>query len=192
MPLILVWLLGKPAAVEHHGYQASCPNGLLLMNVTALSAPDISWLADRKMHRLQFRRSRLVRKPSPAAHDLPAALAVPTSFQQRNHNHSRGDASIYRAPERSTTESKPWNLARHNRREIPRKSSGSLTRQIRPRKGRSRPVARRSAFEKSGCNFELTVIGDGPERSNLEAFTAELGMAGRVTFAGQLQRQKVE
>ena len=32
VPLVLVWLLGKPAAVEHHGYHASCPNGLLLMD----------------------------------------------------------------------------------------------------------------------------------------------------------------
>ena len=39
MPLVLVWLLGKPAAIEHHGYQASCPNGLLFMDQTHSLCP---------------------------------------------------------------------------------------------------------------------------------------------------------
>jgi glycogen(starch) synthase len=30
VPLFLAWLAGRPAAVEHHGYQAICPNGILL------------------------------------------------------------------------------------------------------------------------------------------------------------------
>jgi glycosyltransferase involved in cell wall biosynthesis len=30
VPLFLAWLLRKPTALEHHGYQAICPNGLLL------------------------------------------------------------------------------------------------------------------------------------------------------------------
>src|SRR5438132_8197220 len=29
VPLFLGWLFGKPVVVEHHGYPASCPNGLL-------------------------------------------------------------------------------------------------------------------------------------------------------------------
>jgi glycosyltransferase involved in cell wall biosynthesis len=28
-PLFLAWLSGKPVVIEHHGYQATCPNGLL-------------------------------------------------------------------------------------------------------------------------------------------------------------------
>jgi hypothetical protein len=30
LPLALAWLLQKPTVIEHHGYQAICPNGLLL------------------------------------------------------------------------------------------------------------------------------------------------------------------
>jgi glycosyltransferase involved in cell wall biosynthesis len=30
LPLVLAWLARKPVAIEHHGYQAVCPNGLLL------------------------------------------------------------------------------------------------------------------------------------------------------------------
>jgi len=31
-PLILAWLLRKPLVIEHHGYQATCPNGLLFQH----------------------------------------------------------------------------------------------------------------------------------------------------------------
>ncbi|MGA9472571.1 MAG: glycosyltransferase family 4 protein, partial [Terriglobales bacterium] len=56
------------------------------------------------------------------------------------------------------------------------------------------PVLLRAAhlLAKTGCNFELNLIGDGPERSNLEALTADLGLAARVNFAGELQRQQVD
>jgi glycosyltransferase involved in cell wall biosynthesis len=33
------------------------------------------------------------------------------------------------------------------------------------------------------------IVGDGPERAPLEALTAELGLGGRVTFAGQLDHE---
>ena len=29
LPMAIGWLIGKPVVVEHHGYQAICPNGLL-------------------------------------------------------------------------------------------------------------------------------------------------------------------
>ena len=30
LPMFLAWLLRKPFVVEHHGYQATCPNGLFV------------------------------------------------------------------------------------------------------------------------------------------------------------------
>jgi len=35
-----------------------------------------------------------------------------------------------------------------------------------------------------GADCRLTILGEGPERERLEAMTRELGIAGRVTFAG--------
>jgi glycosyltransferase involved in cell wall biosynthesis len=40
MPLILALLARKPIVVEHHGYQASCPNGLLLYQPTKSACPN--------------------------------------------------------------------------------------------------------------------------------------------------------
>ena len=38
-PLVLARLADKPAAVEHHGYQAVCPNGLLFHHPTQIACP---------------------------------------------------------------------------------------------------------------------------------------------------------
>jgi glycosyltransferase involved in cell wall biosynthesis len=39
-PLFLALLARKPIVVEHHGYQASCPNGLLLYQPTKTACPN--------------------------------------------------------------------------------------------------------------------------------------------------------
>ena len=39
-PLVLAQLARKPIVVEHHGYQASCPNGLLLYQPTKSACPN--------------------------------------------------------------------------------------------------------------------------------------------------------
>src|SRR5262245_47106691 len=38
-PLILTHLSGTPLVIEHHGYQAICPNGLLLHHPTKSACP---------------------------------------------------------------------------------------------------------------------------------------------------------
>jgi glycosyltransferase involved in cell wall biosynthesis len=47
-------------------------------------------------------------------------------------------------------------------------------------------------LQQAGCKFQLTLIGDGPERSNLESLTENLNLSNCVTFAGELQRQAVD
>jgi glycosyltransferase involved in cell wall biosynthesis len=39
-PMILALMARKPVVVEHHGYQASCPNGLLLYQPTKTACPN--------------------------------------------------------------------------------------------------------------------------------------------------------
>ena len=39
LPLFLAWILGRPTVIEHHGYTASCPNGLLFYEPTQIGVP---------------------------------------------------------------------------------------------------------------------------------------------------------
>ena len=42
-----------------------------------------------------------------------------------------------------------------------------------------------------GYDLQYVIVGDGPERDNLERMTVELGLAGRVLFTGQLPHEDV-
>ena len=39
LPMAIAWLIGKPVVVEHHGYQAICPNGLLFREPSKTVCP---------------------------------------------------------------------------------------------------------------------------------------------------------
>ncbi|MGC2702733.1 MAG: glycosyltransferase family 4 protein [Candidatus Acidiferrales bacterium] len=194
VPLVLVWLLGKPAAVEHHGYQAACPNGLLLIECDRSLCPghfmagryrkcvdcnsgSIGWLKSLRLLLMTFPRRWLCRR-------------VSRNITITNHVAVRLDLP------RSTTiyygiEILEPRLPGSHRQPSQKLRLAYLGRLV-PEKGV--PVLLRAAerLAKDGCNFELTLIGDGPERSSLEALTESLGLSGRVTFAGELQRQRVD
>jgi len=51
--------------------------------------------------------------------------------------------------------------------------------------------ASRELFNR-GLEFRLLIIGDGPERKNLEFLSRELGLAQRVDFVGQAAESDVE
>ncbi len=58
---------------------------------------------------------------------------------------------------------------------------------LRPEKNVARLV-RAMALLPEGSGAKLCVVGDGPERPGLEALARELGICGRVIFAGRLER----
>jgi glycosyltransferase involved in cell wall biosynthesis len=59
------------------------------------------------------------------------------------------------------------------------------------RKRVDRVISALAAALPSVPGASLTVVGDGPERRNLEQLSRRLGVAGRVSFTGQLARERV-
>lgn len=53
-------------------------------------------------------------------------------------------------------------------------------------KGHERIIPLIASLADQGLRVELTMVGDGPSRPACEAMAAEMGIAGRVTFAGAL------
>ena len=194
VPLVLVWLLGKPAAVEHHGYQAACPNGLLFMDqdhslcpghfmagryakCVTCNAGTMGWLRSLRQLLMTFPRRWLCKR-------------IPVNVTISDHVAGR-----LRLPRSKTIyygiEILEPRLPQPNRNSAQTLRVAYVGRFV-VEKGV--PVLLRAAhlLNKTGCNFELTLIGDGPERANLETLTADLGLSGRVNFAGELQRQQVD
>lgn len=194
IPILFVWLLGKPAAIEHHGYQASCPNGLLFMDQThslcpghfmagryaeclACNSGTMGWLGSLRRLLMTFPRRWLCKRISvnvTVSDHVGGRLRLPRS-QTIYHGIEILEP---RQPRPSRTAAQTLRIAYVGRFVVEK----------------GVPVLLRAAqlLAKTGCNFEITLVGDGPERSNLEALTAELGLTGRVTFAGELRRQQVD
>jgi glycosyltransferase involved in cell wall biosynthesis len=194
MPILLVWLLRKPAAIEHHGYQASCPNGLLFMDQThslcpghfmarrytkclACNSATMGWFGSLRQLLMTFPRRWLCKRISvnvTISDHVAGRLRLPRC------------KTIYygieilepRQPQPSRIATQTLRIAYVGRFVVEK----------------GVPVLLRAAqlLASTACNFELTLIGDGPERGNLEALTSDLGLSGRVTFAGELSRQRVD
>src|SRR5207247_8758962 len=49
LPLVMGWLQRKPVVISHHGYQACCPNGLLLYEPSKTACPG--HFTARRYHR---------------------------------------------------------------------------------------------------------------------------------------------
>lgn len=193
-PLALVWLFKKPAVVEHHGYHAACPNGLLLIERDRSLCPghfmagryrkclecnssSMGWLTSLRLLLMTFPRrwlcQRISRNVAITDH-VAIRLDLPRS------------RTVYYGIE--ILESRLPGSPRASSQKLRLAYVGRLV----PEKGV--PVLLRAAqhLDSHGCNFELTLVGDGPERIALEALTKTLGISHRVTFAGELQRAQVD
>jgi glycosyltransferase involved in cell wall biosynthesis len=60
-----------------------------------------------------------------------------------------------------------------------------------PKKGLDDLLRAGGILEEHGVAYEITIVGDGPERGRLMRLAAELGMNGRVRFRGSLPPEKV-
>jgi colanic acid/amylovoran biosynthesis glycosyltransferase len=58
-------------------------------------------------------------------------------------------------------------------------------------KGQRHLIDAAALLVERGVDLEITFVGDGPDRADLEARVAELGLGTRVTFAGQRRRAEV-
>ena len=60
-----------------------------------------------------------------------------------------------------------------------------------PAKGQHILLEACDLLKKAGVRFQLTFVGDGPDRNSLEQYTASRGLSGSVTFTGALGQDAV-
>ncbi len=193
LPLIVGSLFRRPTVVEHHGYQVSCPNGMLLLQPQKTQCPGyfmakqygkcldcnsrtMGWWRSLKTLLLTFPRRWLCHNVAvnvTITDHVSLRLALPRS-QTIYYGIENVDSRPTDSPE---SPEKPLRLA-YLGRLVAEKGLPVLFRAV-------------QQLDKEGLAFRLTVIGDGPERGNLESLANELRISHRVTFTGEMRRQEV-
>jgi len=185
VPLLFARLARKPAIVEHHGYQAGCPNGLLFHHPTQSACPghfqlrnyrecfrcnqqnEGSWNSLRLLI-LTFLRRHLsvgaVANISPTNHvarrnQLPRSTVVSHGIENLDHS----------------LRSKVFNPALFA-------YLGRLVRE----KGLPVLLEAVRLLRRDGCHPLVKIIGDGPERINLQQQIAVLGLEENFRLTGLL------
>lgn len=192
LPLALATLLGKPCVLEHHGFQAICPNGQLFVEASRAQCPghfmagrhlkclqcnsNQGWIASARMWFLTFiRRSlaaRVQANVSPTAW-LAGMLRVPRIVPIPH------GLETWRVP-------RPTELLRRDHPLI--LYQGRLV----STKGAEILLQAAGTLLEHGHAIELLLVGDGPERARLESIAARPPLTGKVRFAGRLSPEDLE
>ena len=194
VPLALALFAHKPIVVEHHGYQASCPNGLLLYQPTKSACPnhymrkefsaclrcntaESGRLASGKMLMLTPLRRRLCRRVNVnlcISKHVAARLELPNSV-----------VVYYGVPQTNETSANA-------------QISGVVTQSVKP--ALSIAYVGRLVLEKDvptiveavclaqaeGYRVALKIIGDGPDRPRIEAAISAHTFDPAITMTGYL------
>ncbi len=191
LPLVLGLLLRKPVVVEHHGFQAVCPNGQLFYEPTRTPCPG-HFMAHRhyeclrcnaKQGKMRSLRLWLLTFPRRWLCGRVALNIAPTNWLGGVSQLPR-TATVYHgvpvptATDDSAISGPPFTFA----------FLGRLV----SNKGVHVLLQAAERLKSQRIAFGLRIIGRGPEGSFLEAQTAALGLSDRVEFLGELQGKALE
>lgn len=190
VPLLVALLIRRPVVVEHHGLQTACPNGQLFYEPTQSPCPGYfmsgrhweCWrcnashgkLLSFRMWLLTFVRRRLCRRA--LTNVTPTAwVAGVLQLPHTTTIHHGISVAPPRSPKRAGA---PPVFA----------FLGRLVTQ----KGVTVLLDAAHRLHSTGASFVVKIIGEGPERSNLEARARALGLEKRILFLGALIEEQLE
>lgn len=190
-PSVIAWLIGKPAVIEHHGFQSICPNGQLLYEPTETPCPGhfmarrygecircnskVGRLTSIKMWLLTFPRRWLAQRVS--------ANIVPTSWLGLQLQLNRMSTIVHGLPPRENPPD------RRNATMIP--TFAFLGRLV-SAKGVRVLVEATALLKAKHREFQVRIIGAGPERQELEKLVQDLGVQNHVRFEGYVPSERLE
>ncbi len=190
-PLLLGRLARKPVVIEHHGYQAICPNGILIQQPDGSLCPghfqachylkclqcgahEISWWQS-------FRRLGLMLPRHLLARGAAANIAI---TQHVGVRHALPESTvIYYGIE----DSRAKNFTEHPGDKNSRRLRFAFAGRFVPEKGIPILLEAARILRDQGQKFEVLLIGDGPERTRLDAQIARDGLEHCVRITGFLQ-----
>jgi glycosyltransferase involved in cell wall biosynthesis len=193
-PLLLAWLMRKRIVIEHHAYQAACPNGLFLREPMKEVCPGY-------FERGEY--TQCVRCVSSVYGGSGGLWKVASTFPRRwLSNRAQQNVCVSAHVERRL--SLPRSIVIYHG--IPAAKNGdsveplqAASRQVTfgyvgrlvPEKNLITLVKASKKLADSGLEFRLKFVGDGAERARLEAAVQDAGLANRTTFTGFLTGEQL-
>ncbi len=186
IPLAMALFRRKPVVVEHHGYQAICPNGLLFQEPQKSVCPG---------HFIQRRYGRCMRCVFAAAGWKQAVVKVLAVFPRRwMCTKAAANIAITRHVARRVTLPRS-EVVYHGVPDLGCANDGppadlatfAYVGRLVSEKGPALLLEAASILKKDGFRFRVRIIGDGPERDALAAAARTLGLTDEVAFAGYLR-----
>ena len=193
-PLVIAWLFRKPIVVEHSGYQSICPNGMLLYGRDRVLCPghfmarryreclrcnqkDWGWLRSLRQLLLTFPRRWLCRRVAsnvgPSRH-IARRIALPKT-----------EVIFHGVP--PTPDNSSAQVTNRNGQPVCFAYVGRLVIE----KGVAVLLRAAAQLVRSGVDFRVRILGDGPERQSLEELVRQFGLADRIEFVGAVPAERV-
>jgi len=189
-PLFLAWLLRKPAILEHHGYQAICPNGILVYQPYGTICPGY-FQAGRYEKCWRCQNSQLPRSRSLLGLLLMFPRHWLTRRVSRNLAITKHVLERHKLPRAQLVYYGIEDPVGKENSSIPGiDGSGrvcfAFVGRFVPEKGI--PVLLKAARRliKEGYAFEVRLIGDGPERAKIESIIERDELDNYVRITGYL------
>jgi glycosyltransferase involved in cell wall biosynthesis len=194
LPMLISWLMRKPFVVEHHGYQAICPNGLLFKEPSRTVCPG--YFGQRQY-------GKCLRCTSTTMGFLGGLRAIVLTFPRRwlcakvpvNITISDHVAARLKLPQTRTVYYGIEKLT-GIRTDVAPLSKGpfrlAYVGRLVTEKGPGLLLHAAKRLTDVGVPFHLAFIGDGPERSRLETLAETLELSSVTTFTGDLRGPKLE
>jgi glycosyltransferase involved in cell wall biosynthesis len=188
-PLFLAWLSRKPFVIEHHGYQATCPNGLLFQHPSKTVCPG-HFLAGNYRECLKCNaqtegplRSFWLLLSAFLRHALSrrAAANIAPSGHVASRQSLPRTATILHGIEDPCAGIDPFQTTQ----QMQRKNFAYLGRLV-TEKGLSVLLEATRLLRSEGRGVEVMLIGDGPDRPRLEKEIAALRLESSVRITGFL------
>lgn len=191
LPMLAAILLRKPVVVEHHGFQAICPNGQLLYDPTQSPCPG-HFMAGR--HRECIRcnakngllRSSLMWFLTSPRRWLCGRVQVnitPTHWLARLLELSRS-TTIHHGLRLDAAGKIP--------QPAPSCSTFAFVGRLVSTKGVQTLLPAAQRLRAEGFRFRLKVIGDGPDRESLRHQASAMGLGESMEFLGHLSPEGLE
>jgi len=190
VPLALGLLARKPVVIEHHGYQACCPNGLLLFEPEQSVCPErflrghvgsclqCNWNTMGPMHSAARLAATILRRWMCC---YAAANICVSNHVSRRVGLPKSRVIYHGLPE--NYDPAPSVPAARNTGPVVFAYVGRIVGE----KGLPVLLAAASILKKEGREFALRLIGDGPDRRIIERLAQKLDLTDRLVITGFLE-----